>query len=200
MIRILSMCFDAAVSAVFLIPLFLYLNKHYFHDHTRMIGYILFAIYLSGVFAVVGLPDIRYVRFDFRYNIVPFAYMFSDLTNTLLNVVLFIPLGFFLPFFWERFHRFPYAVLFGFFTSMLIESLQIFTLRATDINDLITNTLGSLLGWILARIALHFTPAWTPGYRTREVYVVCCAAFAVMFFIQPFLADTLAAIYYLLNK
>ena len=191
------MCFDAAVSAIFLVPLFLYLNKHYFHDRTRTMGYVLFAIYLSGVFAVVGLPDIRYIRFDFRYNIVPFAYMLTDLTNTLLNVALFIPMGFFLPVFWERFSRLPHAVLFGFFTSLLIESLQIFTLRATDINDLITNTAGTLLGWILARISLHFVPDWIPGHRNREVYMVCGSAFAVMFFVQPFLADTLAAIYYL---
>lgn len=195
MLRIISMCFDAAVAAVFLIPLFFYLDKQYFHDRKRTLGYILFAVYLSGMFAVVGLPDIRYVRFDFRYNMIPFAYMFTDLTNTVLNVALFVPMGFFLPFFWERFLPFPRAVLFGFFTSMLIESLQIFTLRATDINDLMTNSLGTLLGWILALLALKLVPFWTPGHRVREVYVVCGAAFGVMFFLQPFMADSLFALF-----
>lgn len=193
------MCFDAAVSAVILIPLFCHLDKRYFHDRKRMIGYLLFAVYLSGMFAVVGLPDIRYVRFDPRYNAVPFLYMFSDLTNTLLNVLLFVPLGFFLPFFWKRFFPFPRAVLFGFFTSMLVESLQIFTYRATDINDLMTNTLGTFLGWLLARITLRLIPSWDPGHRIREVYVVCGSAFAVMFFLQPFLADSLFAILSLLR-
>ena len=187
--RVISMCLDAAVSALFLIPLFLYLDKRYFHDRKRMTGYLLFAVYLSGMFAVVGLPDIRYVRFDPHYNIVPFAYMFSDLGNTLLNVLLFVPMGFFLPVLWERFLPFPRAVLFGFFCSFLIESLQIFTLRATDINDLMTNTFGTFLGWILARLALRVIPGWIPGHRVREVYVVCGAAFGVMFFLQPFLAD-----------
>ena len=182
------MCFDAAVSALILVPLFLYMNRTYFHDRKRMIGYILFAVYLSGMFAVVGLPDIRYVRFDFHYNIVPFAYMFSDLTNTLLNVVLFIPLGFFLPFFWERFHRFPYAVLFGFFTSMLIESLQIFTLRATDINDLITNTFGTILGYFLGKLLLHFYPKLILSEDNNELNIICVSVFAVMFFMQPFLS------------
>lgn len=190
------MCFDAAVASVILAPLFVHLNKQYFHDYKRMIGYILFAVYLSGVFAVVGLPDIRYVRFDPHYNITPFAYMFSDLTNTVLNVLLFVPLGFFLPVFWERFLPFPRAVLFGFFTSLLIESLQIFTLRATDVNDLMTNTLGTLLGWILARITLKLIPAWVPGHRIREVYVICVLAFVIMFFVQPFLADCLFAMFF----
>ena len=193
------MCFDAAVAAVFLIPLFLYLDKKYFHDRKRMLGYLLFAVYLSGVFAVVGLPDIRYIRFQLHYNFVPFAYMFSDLENTVLNVLLFIPLGFFLTFFWERFYRFPRAVLFGFFCSMFIESLQIFTFRATDINDLMTNTFGTFWGWLLARLLLRLVPAWTPGHRVREVSVVCAAAFSVMFFVQPFLADSLSALYYLLR-
>lgn len=189
--RIAFMCFDAAVSALILVPLFFWLDKRYFHDRKRTMGYILFAVYLSGMFAVVGLPDIRYVRFDFRYNMIPFAYMFSDWENTALNVLLFVPLGFFLPVFWQRFLRLPGAVLFGFFCSSIIECLQIFTLRATDINDLMTNTLGTFLGWMIARIVLRFVPTWTPGHRVREVYVVCAAAFAVMFFLQPFLADSL---------
>ena len=194
--RIIWMCLDAAVAAVFLIPLFLYLNKRYFHDKWRMLGYMLFAFYLSGMFAVVGLPDIRYVRFDIRINTVPFLYMFSDLTSTLLNVALFVPLGFFLPVFWQRFLSFPRAVLFGFFCSLFIESLQIFTLRASDINDLMTNTFGTLLGWILARLLLPLVPGWKPGHRIREVYVICGSAFGVMFFLQPFLADALFALFY----
>ena len=103
---------------------------------------------------------------------------------------------FFLPVFWERFLPFPRAVLFGFFTSLLIESLQIFTLRATDVNDLMTNTLGTLLGWILARITLKLIPAWVPGHRIREVYVICVLAFVIMFFVQPFLADCLFAMFF----
>lgn len=188
------MCFDAAVASLFLIPLFLYLDKTYFHDTRRTIGYVFFAVYLSGMFAVAGLPDIRYVRFDPHCNMVPFAYMFSDLTNTVLNVLLFLPLGFFFPVFWKRFLPFPRAVLYGFFISLLIESLQIFTYRATDINDLMTNTFGTFLGWIVARIVLKLIPSWTPGHRVREVYVVCGLAFAVMFFVQPFLADCLFSI------
>lgn len=191
MLRILYTCLDAAVAAVFLIPLFLYLDRHYIHDRNRTAGYILFAVYLSGMFAVVGLPDIRYIRFDLHHNFIPFAYMFTDLANTLLNVLLFLPLGFFLPIFWDTFRHFSRTVLFGLFCSLFIESLQIFTLRASDINDLMTNTVGTFLGWILGIATLRLNPSWKPGQQTREVYWVCGAAFGVMFFLQPFLADFL---------
>lgn len=189
MYRILSMCLDAAIAAVVLVPIFLILNKHYFHDSKKTACYLVFSVYLSAMFAVVGLPDIRYIRFDPHFNFVPFAYMFSDFTNSFLNVVLFVPLGFFLPVFWKHFKPVFRTVLFGFCTSLLIEVLQIFTFRASDVNDLMTNTLGALIGWILARITLRLFPNIAPGWKTKEVYLVCGTAFAVMFFVQPFLAD-----------
>lgn len=186
--RIISMCLDAAIAAVVLVPLFLLLDRNYFHNRVRTCYYLLFAIYLSGMFAVVGLPDIRYVRFDPHFNFVPFRYMFSDYTNSFLNVVLFVPLGFFLPVFWTYYKKIYRTVFFGLCASLLIEILQIFTLRATDINDLITNTTGTLLGWCIARIILWFAHSISPSEKASELAVICVCVFCVMFFVQPFLA------------
>lgn len=187
--RIFSMCLDAGIAAVVLIPLFLILNQYYLKSTKKTVNYLIFAVYLSGMFAVVGLPDIRYIRFDPNFNFVPFAYMFSDFTNSFLNVLLFVPLGFFLPVFWKRFTPLWQTALFGLCTSLLIEVLQVFTYRATDVNDLMTNTLGTLIGWLIAKLVLHFCPAIAPGDKTQEVAVVCGTAFSVMFFVQPFLAN-----------
>ena len=183
------MCLDAGIAAVVLIPLFLILNQYYLKNTKKTVNYLIFAVYLSGMFAVVGLPDIRYIRFDLNFNFVPFAYMFSDFTNSFLNVLLFVPMGFFLPVFWKHFAPLWRTGLFGLCTSLLIEVLQIFTFRATDVNDLMTNTLGTLIGWLIAKLVLHFCPAIAPGENTKEVGVVCGTAFAVMFFLQPFLAN-----------
>lgn len=186
--RIISMCLDAAIASVVLAPIFLVLNRYYFHNTKRSFLYFLFSVYLCGVYAVVGLPDIQYIRFDPHYNIVPFAYMFSDFRNTYLNVLLFVPLGFSLPVLWKNFKAFHWTVLFGLTMSVLIESLQIFTFRATDINDLMTNTLGTVLGWIIGRGFLEVMTSIRPGWKTKEVYVISSIAFGVMFFFQPFLA------------
>lgn len=187
--RILFMCLDAALAAVFLVPLFLILNRRYFRSRRKTFCYLLLAVYLCGVYAVVGLPTVNYIRFDPNFNFVPFAYMFSDFTNSFLNVLLFLPLGGLLPLFWKDFKKFLPTVLFGFCTSLLIEVLQLFTLRATDVNDLMTNTLGTVIGWCCARCLLRLVPGIVPGWKTKEVFVVCGAAFAVMFFAQPFLAE-----------
>ena len=189
MFQLFAMCLEAGAAAVLLVPVFLILNRFYFHNFKRTIGYFIFAVYLAAVDAVVGLPCITYIRLDFNFNFVPFLYMFSDYRSTILNVLLFIPLGLFLPIFWKKFQSFGNTVLFGFCTSVIIELLQIFTLRATDVNDLITNTLGTALGYLIAKAALKFLPKNVPSERTEDVFIICGVTFGVMFFIQPFLAD-----------
>lgn len=184
--RIVSMCVDAAIAALALAPFFLYFHKRIFHSREKAIGCFLFAVYLSGMFAVAGLPDIRYIRFEANVNLVPFQYMFSDYENSLLNVLLFVPLGCFLPLLWQKFKPFYRTVFFGLGVSLLIEVLQIFTYRATDVNDLMTNTLGTFLGWCLGQLLLAVCPGIVPSENTKELYIVCGITFAVMFFLHPF--------------
>ncbi len=43
----------------------------------------------------------------------------------------------------------------GFVTSALIELLQLFCFRATDVDDLLMNTLGAFLGYLLAWAFFH---------------------------------------------
>lgn len=174
----------AALAAVVLIPLFYLLNKSV-RNPKRSAWYCLMAVYLSGVYAVVGLPTVGYIRFSPNINLEPFAYMFSDFTNSFLNVLLFIPLGVLLPLLWKRFKNPLRAVLFGLLVSAGIEFLQLFTYRATDINDLITNTLGTLVGWCIGRILVIFFPVPGESDKKRDVYVIFCIAFSVMFFLQP---------------
>ena len=183
------MCLEAGIAAIILIPTFWLLNRYCFRNPRQAVCYLIMSLYLAAVDAVVGLPSLLYIRFDQNINLVPFAYMFSDYKNSLLNVLLFVPLGFFLPVLWRRFRSFLPTALFGLGFSLSIEVLQLFTFRATDINDLMTNTLGTVLGWCLGRLLLKLFPSIRPGWKTREVAVVFGVTFAVMFLVQPFLAE-----------
>ncbi len=187
--HILFLFLDAGFATVLLLPVFLLLNRRCFHDRKRTAWYFLMAVYICAVYAVVGLPDILYIRLDLNINLVPFAYMFSDYRSSSLNVLLFLPLGFFLPVLWRRFKGLGWTLLFGFCLSLLIELLQIFTFRATDINDLMTNTFGTLLGWCLGRLALRLVPGLDPGKNTQDVFTVCGISFGIMFFLQPLLSN-----------
>ena len=182
--RFLFIGTNSAIAAIVLIPVFFLLNKSV-RNPRRSAWYCLMAVYLSGVYAVVGLPTVTYIRFAPNINLEPFAYMFSDFTNSFLNVLLFVPLGILLPLLWKRFKNPIRTVFIGLFVSVVIEFLQLFTYRATDINDLMTNTLGALIGWCIGRILLCFLRIPGDSGKKRDVYAVFGIAFSVMFFLQP---------------
>lgn len=70
------------------------------------------------------------------------------LVNFLGNIVMFIPIGFFAgllvdkPCWWK-------GTLWAFGLSFFIEVSQLFVCRGTDVDDLILNTLGGLMGYWL---------------------------------------------------
>lgn len=82
-----------------------------------------------------------------RIVYIPFVDMIRGPIETFLNVILFIPLGFFLPFLYKKYNRLANIVLAGFLISLSIEFAQMFDMGTTDINDLIANTLGTCLGF-----------------------------------------------------
>lgn len=49
-------------------------------------------------------------------------------------------------------------------------------------------TVGTVLGYLLARVVLKLFPGTEPSARTKDVFLVCGMTFGVMFFVQPFLA------------
>lgn len=186
--RLLLLLLDGAVAAVVLTPALCLVGRNRAWRPRRTLSYLAMALYLCLMFSLVGLPDIRYIRFQPNINLRPFRYFFTDKT-TLPNVVLFVPLGLFLTTLWKRFSSFWRVLSFGFLVSLTIELLQIFTFRATDVNDLITNSLGTILGWSLGRITLAIWPEFHPSSATREVYGICWGSFGFMVLVHPLLAD-----------
>lgn len=109
---------------------------------------------------IVGFPTLReYFRlselgesfFNPNINLVPFADGFS--LSFILNILLFVPLGFLCPCISRYYRQAKHAVLLGFGLSLTIELAQLFTqYRATDVDDLLTNTAGTLLGYLCFRL------------------------------------------------
>lgn len=78
----------------------------------------------------------------------------SLILGMILNIVMFLPFGSFLPIYFKHFRKMQITVLAGFLMSLSIEIMQLFTLRATDIDDLIMNTIGALAGYGISKIIL----------------------------------------------
>lgn len=122
---------------------------------------LLFYYYLCILLTrVVGFPTLReFIRlhqlgeglFHPRLNFTPLVDGFS--LTFILNIFLFIPLGFLCPLLSSRFLRAANTIAAGFFLSLFIEISQLFTLyRATDIDDLLTNTVGTVIGYLCFRL------------------------------------------------
>lgn len=70
-------------------------------------------------------------------------------------MVMFIPFGGFLPIYFKQFQKVGATVFAGFLMSLSIEILQLFTFRATDVDDLMMNTIGALVGYGIAKLILR---------------------------------------------
>ena len=70
--------------------------------------------------------------------------------NLLGNVVLFIPLGFLLPWIWEKWQVFWRQTLLMAGLILMVETIQLATgLGWCDVDDLILNLPGTMLGFLL---------------------------------------------------
>ena len=92
--------------------------------------------------------------FPFRVNPVPFIHLFDydNMRDVIWNVVgnaaMFIPSGIILPVLYKKLNSFGRVIAAGAFISLCIEILQLpFSSRASDIDDLILNTLGVAAGY-----------------------------------------------------
>lgn len=125
-----------------------------------LFGICLFSIlWICGVGTFADLWRGTSLRTMLNINLVPFdAYL--NWTAWALNVVLFVPLGLLLPCCWEGFDRIGHAALFGFLFSLAIELSQLLNFRVTDIDDLIANTLGAVIGCLIFLVLRAVFPRW----------------------------------------
>lgn len=121
---------------------------------------IIFAVYVIAVYHITGtgtLHDGLLYQLDIKheFNIIPFSNDI-DAASYLLNILLFIPFGVLVPFIRKKRADFISITAAGFAFSLLIESSQLLNHRSTDIDDLLMNTIGAILGFALYKIWIRF--------------------------------------------
>lgn len=78
--------------------------------------------------------------------------------NIVGNIVMFIPWGFCLPLLWKEYRSFFKLVFMALFLPVCIEFFQLFVGRTVDVDDVILNFAGSMLGGVLFLIARVLVP------------------------------------------
>ena len=123
------------------------------HRFCHRVWVFLFFLYLDAAFLTAGIGTVwdigKYdtlIRLD-EINLLPFQ---SEGAMTyVLNIIMFLPLGFLLPLIWGKYRSLKRTAAAGACLSLVIEVCQLFNLRATDIDDLMMNTLGAVFGYLL---------------------------------------------------
>ena len=131
-------------------------NKKEFCFYKELIA-LSFIIYILCLFQVVTFQDNNNYSSN---NLIPFKEMFRYtlgsrlfLKNVLGNIIMFLPYGFFTSYFLKEKKLFPIFIL-TIVTSLAIESTQLMIGRVFDIDDILLNILGGILGHYLYIIIL----------------------------------------------
>lgn len=78
--------------------------------------------------------------------------------NLFGNIAGFVPLGLFLPCLWKRLQSFRYFIVSIVAGIVAIEIIQLFSLRGScDVDDLILNILGAVLGYGVFKLLRNIT-------------------------------------------
>lgn len=161
-------------------------------------GIILLLVYLLGVGLVTGPSLYQLLVWHLptpRLELIPFADIISVLmdtttpgagafTNIVGNLVLLLPLGFLLPLFWRYFDSAKRTILFSAGLSLSIELIQIIAGGVTSVDDLIFNTVGAAIGFVLAKLLLRACPRLMPQ-RARNaewIYPFTCWIAVIAFY------------------
>lgn len=116
---------------------------------------LVLGLYSIGVLHVTGSGNLwsglRYGPDLNSVNLIPFSHDIH-VVGYLLNVIMLIPLGVLLPFLFSHQDSLWKVTGMGFLLSLLLEISQIFSSRATDVDDLLMNTLGAMVGFGLYKL------------------------------------------------
>ncbi len=139
----------------------------------RLILISLFYLYIILVFGVTLFPiDTFPMEYPPGHNFIPFHTIIQLLSNQSMsialkqifgNIIMFMPFGFLVPFF-SKTKKFAVAFIGSLSFSILIEFLQFLLgiivvgsqYRSVDIDDVILNTIGGLIGFCIFVFTPHF--------------------------------------------
>ncbi len=159
---------------------------------------LLLLCYLGGLVAItfinrrgygmrIGVQLYPFLAFWEAWN----AFTLQVWLNPLLNIAMFVPLGVFLPLAVRPLRRWYRTLAAGAGTSLSIEVLQYILGRGqADVDDLICNTLGTMLGYCLCMLFAGLTgKRWKTAGTYAILPALSIAAFAGVFLayhLQPY--------------
>lgn len=147
---------------------------------------LIWVIIFKTQFSFGNLPDMRSI------NLIPFAESVImngklNYTEVIQNALIFIPFGIFISVLWDN-KSFLVKVLPIILTSFLFETIQyVFSIGASDITDIIANSLGGVIGIAIAYVfSKIFKENWK---KILNLFCLIGGMFLILFVVIVLLAN-----------
>lgn len=143
-------------------------EKFILYEELMKLGFI---IYIMCLFYVVTFQDVswstsNFIPFKemFRYRL--FSAMFFR--NVIGNMIMFMPYGFFLSYF-LKLNKKSVIFFLCILVSCTIETTQFLIGRVFDVDDIMLNVLGGLLGYYLCRFTIYIKNH-LPSFLKNQIF------------------------------
>lgn len=145
------------------VPVYFILRKRI--PFMRQIPYFLLGVCVLVICTATFLQSVVFLLLDgesifvthHMLNLIPFKFIVGtwemgaqgQITQSIANILMFMPLGFILPIAVQKARTWRKVLVCVMGFSFFIEFVQFFIGRSADIDDLMLNTLGGMLGYFI---------------------------------------------------
>lgn len=176
---------EIMISIIIYLVIVVVLKLKYRKENLFFIFFTIMYIYIIFVIKLTQFPIyitefqhqiIGPVKWGRDINLIPFKDAFN--ITSILNILMTIPFGFGLSFLIKR--NFKKTVIAGAIFSFLIELTQLlvalivgYTFRKIDINDVIFNTLGVVMGYLIFMIFIRIVNFIFKHFDDKFIKYIC---------------------------
>lgn len=146
------------------------MNKNKMNYQKEIVLFILYAYFIALISQTIlislpnNLSDLLPITTNTKINtnaFLVFTHTYNSLKNNnynylvinlIGNIIAFIPIGILIPMIYKR--KIFGVLIVGFLTSFTIETIQLILLRATDVDDIMLNVIGTFIGYLIFRFII----------------------------------------------
>lgn len=143
-----------------LIILKIFRNKNYYINWFHEVGVIFFISYCIALIIQMFFTNFQEKINEISINLIPFnklkefleIVIYESRVEYLLieilgNIIVFIIIGFMLPLLWRKFENIKLVLIMCLICSVTIETIQLMLPRCSDVDDIIMNIIGGIIGY-----------------------------------------------------
>lgn len=166
--------FTIVIVSIRIMYLIVHKEKFLFYKEVLLLAFLLYALLL---FYVVTFQDVNYGTNNFTPFHEIFRYEFGSkvfMHNIVGNIILFIPFGYFVSHVMQTKNPFPTFII-SVITSVVIEFTQLKIGRTFDVDDILLNIIGSMVGFIVFFIIDKFErklPKFSNSILCKNIVVI----------------------------